>query len=140
MRLLNISLSSILALIIEKGKNLKLNNEANMKRKVEEAKRRAGRGFGHTRYDTVDKVDLRVMRECIGNAALAALRIVDTDDWPVEHRNQKEIDTLVKAQGYEKTVQLGKKLKEYLESRKDELRPETLVYLHRLKGTWEEVI
>jgi len=106
----------------------------------EEAKRRAGRGFGHTKYDTVDKVDLRVMRECIGNAALAALRIVNADDWPVKHRDQGEIDKLVQAQGYEKTVKLGKKLKAYLESHKDDLRPETLVYLQRLKGTWEEVI
>jgi Iap family predicted aminopeptidase len=106
----------------------------------EEAKRRAGRGFGHTKYDTVDKTDLRAMRECIGNAAIAALRILNADDWPVGHRSQEDIDKLVEAQGYEHTVRLGRRLKEYLESHKDELRPETLVYLERLKGSWEEVI
>jgi len=37
-------------------------------------------------------------------------------------------------------VRLGMRLKEYLEKRRSELRPETLVYLDRLSGSWEEVI
>lgn len=106
----------------------------------EEARRRAGRGFGHTKYDTVDKCDPRAMRECIGNAAVAAVRLVNEDSWPVAHRTQAEIDKLVQAQGYEETVSLGKKLQAYLEARKDGLRPETLEYLRRLSGSWEEVI
>jgi len=65
----------------------------------EEARRRGERGFGHTAFDTVDKVDLRAMRECVGNAAVAAVRIANTDDWPVQHRPQEEIDKLVQSQG-----------------------------------------
>lgn len=106
----------------------------------DEAAKRAGRGFGHTKYDTVDKVDLRAMRECAGNAAVLALKIANMDDWPVEHRSQEEIDELVAAQGLDETVRLGMRLKDYLLEKKDSLREETLVYLDRLSGSWDEVI
>jgi Zn-dependent M28 family amino/carboxypeptidase len=106
----------------------------------EEARRRGGRGFGHTKYDTVDKCNPRVMRECIGNAAVAALRLVNEDEWPARRRSQAEIDGLVQTQGYEETVRLGNRLRGYLEARRGSLRPETLVYLDRLSGNWEEVI
>jgi len=105
-----------------------------------EAAKRAGRGFGHTKYDTVDKVDLRAMRECAGNAAVLALKIANMGKWPVKHRNQDEIDKLVESQGLEETVRLGVKLKEYLESKRASLRPETLAYLDRLSGDWDEVL
>jgi len=106
----------------------------------DEAAKRAGRGFGHTKYDTVDKVDLRAMRECAGNAAVLALKIANMKDWPVEHRSRDEIDELIAAQGLEETVRLGIKLKEYLEERRDTLRPETLAYLERISGSWDEVL
>ena len=106
----------------------------------DEAAKRAGRGFGHTKYDTVDKVDLRAMRECAGNAVVLALNILNLDKWPVEHRTKDQIDKLVADQGLDETVRLGVKLKAYLLERKDSLRPETLVYLDRLSGSWDEVI
>jgi Zn-dependent M28 family amino/carboxypeptidase len=106
----------------------------------EEARRRGGRGFGHTMYDTVDKTDLRAQRECVANSALAAVRIANADDWPVEHRTQEEIDKLVQRQGYRETLALGEKMKEFLSAKRDRLKPETLVYLKRLTGELEEVI
>jgi Iap family predicted aminopeptidase len=106
----------------------------------DEARRRAGRGFGHTKYDTVDKADLRAQRECVANAALAAIRILNDDDWPVSHRTQEEVDKLIHAQDYEETVKLGERLKTYLTARKDQLRPEAVKYLDRLTGSPEEVI
>ncbi len=106
----------------------------------EEAQRRGGRGFGHTMYDTVDKVELRVHRECVGNAAVAALRIANIEEWSVEHRSQEEIDELVKGQGYRETMELGERLKEYLSSKQEKLRPETKVHLQRMLGSWDEVI
>jgi hypothetical protein len=106
----------------------------------EEARRRAGRGFGHTKYDTVDKADLRAQRECVANAALAAIRILNDDNWPVAHRTQIEVDKLIQAQDYEETVKLGEKLKAYLTERRDSLRPEAVKYLERLTGSPEEVI
>jgi Iap family predicted aminopeptidase len=106
----------------------------------EEARRRGGRGFGHTKYDTVDKVDFRVVRECVGNAVIGALRIVNADAWPQVRRSQEEIESLVESQGYRETVALGEKLKDYLSARRKDLRPETKEYLERLKGNWEEVV
>jgi hypothetical protein len=106
----------------------------------DEAARRAGRGFGHTKYDTVDKVDLRAMRECAGNAAVAAFKILNMDTWAYKQRSQEEIDVIVDKAGIHETVRLGLKLKTYLEDRKESLRPETRVYLERLSGSWEEVI
>ncbi|MCJ7732708.1 M20/M25/M40 family metallo-hydrolase [Candidatus Bathyarchaeota archaeon] len=106
----------------------------------DEAARRAGRGFGHTKYDTVDKVDLRAMRECAGNAAVATFKILNMDTWAYKQRSQKEIDEIVDKAGIHETVRLGLKLKTYLEDRKESLRPETRVYLERLSGSWEEVI
>jgi Zn-dependent M28 family amino/carboxypeptidase len=100
----------------------------------EEDQKRGGRGFGHTMYDTVDKVSLRNMRECVAHAALAAIRIVNTDEWPVTHRTQEEIDKLVEEQGYLETVALGDRLKKYLSAKEDQLRPETKFYLNRLTG------
>jgi len=106
----------------------------------EEAQRRGGRGFGHTKFDTVDKANLRAMRECVANATVAAMRLCNADDWPVEHRSQDEIDGIIEDAGIHETVRLGNRLKEYLEAKRDKLRPETLVYLDRLSGSMEEVI
>ena len=106
----------------------------------EEARRRGGRGYGHTMHDTVDKVDLRVHRECVANSALAALRIVNSDDWPAKHRSQDQIEKLVEEKGYKDTLSLGEKLKNYLSERRGRLRPEARAYLDRLTATWEEAV
>lgn len=106
----------------------------------DEAAKRGGRGFGHTKYDTVDKADLRAMRECAGNAAVLAFKIVNMDTWDYPQRTQKEIDEIIDNAGIHETVRLGLKLKEYLEKKRETLRPETIVYLDRLSGSKEEVI
>jgi len=106
----------------------------------EEARRRGGRGFGHTMYDTVDKADLRVHRECVANASIAAVRIANADDWPVSRRSREEVEELVKAMGYYDTLELGMRLKAYLTAKKAQLRPETKAYLKRMRGSWEEVV
>jgi len=106
----------------------------------DEAARRGGRGFGHTKYDTVDKVDLRVMRECAANAAVAAFMILNEETWPYKQRTKEEIDKIVERAGILETVKMGEKLKNFLNKRRSELKPETLSYLERLGGSWEEVI
>ncbi len=106
----------------------------------EENKRLGGRGFGHTHYDTVDKVNLRAMRECAANAAIAAVRIANADDWPVTLRPKPEVEAYVQAQGFKETVELGEKLKTYLINNRKALRPETKEYIDRLTGGWDEVI
>jgi Iap family predicted aminopeptidase len=106
----------------------------------EENKRLGGRGFGHTRYDTVDKVNLRAMRECAANAAIAAVRIANADDWPITLRPKAEVEAYVQAQGFIETIELGEKLKTYLTNNRKILKPEAKEYLDRLTGGWDEVI
>ncbi|UCH57921.1 MAG: M20/M25/M40 family metallo-hydrolase [Candidatus Bathyarchaeota archaeon] len=105
-----------------------------------EARRRGGRGFGHTMHDTVDKADLRAQRECVANSAIAAVRIANADDWPAKHRSKEEIDALVQRMGYGETVALGGRVKDYLSARRGQLRPETKVWLERMKASWDEVL
>jgi hypothetical protein len=62
------------------------------------------------------------------------------DEWPYQQRSQEEIDMIIEKAGIHDTVRLGIKLKEYLEMKKECLRPETLDYLDRLSGSREEVI
>jgi Iap family predicted aminopeptidase len=106
----------------------------------EENRRRGGRGFGHTIYDTVDKADLRAQRECVANSAIAAIRLVNSDNWPVQHRKDEDIDKLIRVQGYDEIIALGERLKKYLFSRENNLRNETKTYLKRLTGGWRELI
>jgi hypothetical protein len=106
----------------------------------EENKRLGGRGFGHTSYDTVDKVNLRAMRECAANASIAAVRITNADDWPVTLRPPVDVEAFVQAQGFRDTVELSEKLKTYLIKKLESLKPETLDYIDRLTGGWDEVI
>lgn len=52
--------------------------------------KKGGRGFGHTMYDTLDKVDIRDIWEASSNGARAILRISNEDDWPIKQRRPKE--------------------------------------------------
>jgi Iap family predicted aminopeptidase len=50
-----------------------------------------GRGYGHTRHDTVDKVELRGLREAATLAARVALRIASEEAWPVQRRDEAAV-------------------------------------------------
>ncbi|HHJ07184.1 MAG TPA: M28 family peptidase [Anaerolineae bacterium] len=49
----------------------------------------SGRGYGHTMYDTVDKVSLKGLREASTLGARLALRIAAEENWPVARRDPK---------------------------------------------------
>jgi Zn-dependent M28 family amino/carboxypeptidase len=51
----------------------------------------AGRGYGHTQYDTVDKVDLTGLREASTLAARLALRMASEETWPVARRDEQTV-------------------------------------------------
>lgn len=55
----------------------------------------SGRGYGHTQYDTLDKVTLTGLREAAVLAARLALRIASTDEWPVSLRSQDEVTAVL---------------------------------------------
>lgn len=50
-----------------------------------------GRGYGHSAYDTVDKVALADMREAAAVAARLALRMSRLDPWPLRRRTPDEV-------------------------------------------------
>ena len=57
---------------------------------------RSGRGYGHTRYDTVDKLTLTGLRDAASLAARLALRIASEEDWPVTQRDEEAVAELLK--------------------------------------------
>ena len=57
--------------------------------------RPTGRGYGHTRFDTLDKIEIRSLREAAVLAARLALRIASRPEWPASLRTQAEIDAVL---------------------------------------------
>ena len=96
-------------------------------------RRRGGRGYGHTRFDTVDKIDIRYLWEAAANGARILLRVANTDDWPVKHRKKEAVQKIIEEQGYNETLNLSEKLVEYLSKKR--LTPEVNGYLIRLQDS-----
>mgnify|MGYP001161679458 CR=1 FL=1 len=66
----------------------------------------AGRGYGHTQYDTVDKVDLACLREASALAARLALRIASEENWPVARRDESAVLSLLDTPDYQEEREL----------------------------------
>jgi Zn-dependent M28 family amino/carboxypeptidase len=56
---------------------------------------RSGRGYGHTHYDTVDKLSYTGLRGAASLAARLALRIAHEENWPVTHRDDEAVTELL---------------------------------------------
>lgn len=56
---------------------------------------RSGRGYGHTWYDTLDKVNQADVRDAASLAARLALRIASEDDWPASPRDKDAVTALL---------------------------------------------
>ncbi len=54
-----------------------------------------GRGYGHTRYDTLDKAELTSLREAAVLAARLALRMANAAEWPAWQRSGAEVAALM---------------------------------------------
>jgi Zn-dependent M28 family amino/carboxypeptidase len=65
-----------------------------------------GRGYGHTRYDTVDKVELDDLRQAADLAARLALRIASEEDWPVARRDEEVVRELLDTPEYRQEQEL----------------------------------
>lgn len=50
-----------------------------------------GRGYGHTKFDTLDKVSLKNLRETSALAARLLLRIAHDDHWPAQKRSPESV-------------------------------------------------
>jgi Zn-dependent M28 family amino/carboxypeptidase len=100
-----------------------------------EARRtRTGRGYGHTKYDTVDKVEQDYLRLAAANYARFIFRIANAEEWPARRKTPEEIQEFIKKQGYDKTIQLAEKVKDYVRAW-DDIHPETQAWLDR-KSAW----
>ena len=70
----------------------------------------SGRGFGHTAYDTLDKVELENLRKGSAVAARLALRIANADDFPAQRRSAEAVQTLIDTdpglEGYRVSLEL----------------------------------
>lgn len=95
---------------------------------------RTGRGYGHTRYDTVDKVELEDLRRAAANYSRLLLRVANAEEWPAKRKTKEEIEEFIKEQEYNKTVALANMVKEYVRTW-GEIHPETRVWLER-KSDW----
>jgi hypothetical protein len=54
-----------------------------------------GRGYGHTKFDTLDKVTLTGLREAAVLAARLALRIASAEEWSAGLRDQEEVTAVL---------------------------------------------
>jgi Zn-dependent M28 family amino/carboxypeptidase len=66
----------------------------------------AGRGYGHTQYDTVDKIDLACLREASALAARLALRFASVENWPLARRDQDAVLALLDTPDYQEEREL----------------------------------
>ncbi len=95
---------------------------------------RTGRGYGHTRYDTLDKVDLTYLRLASANYSRFLFRVANCEDWPARRKTQEDIDGFIEKMGYDETVALADKVKAYVRTW-DDIHPETQEWLDR-KSDW----
>jgi len=71
----------------------------------------SGRGFGHTAYDTLEKVKLANLREGSAVAARLALRIANAEAFPAQRRSANAVQELIASdpglEGYRVSIELG---------------------------------
>jgi Iap family predicted aminopeptidase len=67
---------------------------------------RGTRGWGHTKADTEDKVDIRDMREAAANLARILLRMASVDELPFERKSIEEIRSMLKKYGFDDVMEV----------------------------------
>ena len=71
----------------------------------------SGRGFGHTAYDTLEKVELENLRKASAVSARLALRCANADEFPAQRRTaeavQEILDTDIGLEGYRVALELA---------------------------------
>ncbi|MDK1028463.1 MAG: M20/M25/M40 family metallo-hydrolase [Anaerolineae bacterium] len=74
-----------------------------------------GRGYGHTKYDTFDKVNQTDVRAAAALGARLALRIASEDVWPAKQRNQAAITNLLNQPDQKDLNDFNQKISAYFE-------------------------
>jgi hypothetical protein len=81
----------------------------------------AGRGYGHTQYDTVDKVDLADLREASTLAARLALRMASEETWPVTRRDEQTVLKLLDSPEYQEEKEYRDRIDAFYEKARRQL-------------------
>jgi hypothetical protein len=92
---------------------------------------RTGRGYGHTRYDTVDKIELKNLHLAAANYTRFLFRVANAENWNPKRKTKAEIDNFIKEQGYDQTVALQDRMKQYIRDNYKDLHPDTVEWLNR---------
>lgn len=88
---------------------------------------RTARGYSHTRYDTVDKVELENLRIAASKYSRLLLRMANIDKWPVKRKTKEEINDFIRIQGWDQTLVLTENVEKYLKSWKA-IHPDTIAW------------
>ena len=77
---------------------------------------RTGRGYGHTRYDTLDKADITLLREAAVLAARLAVRVASEEDWPVARRSREAVTAVLDRPSYREREEYAARLEAYYQA------------------------
>lgn len=77
-----------------------------------------GRGYGHTRYDTLDKVTLRELQDAAAMSARLAMRFASEPNWPVEQRSQAAIAEIMSEPKYGEVKEIMDEVEAYHQANK----------------------
>jgi aminopeptidase YwaD len=75
----------------------------------------SGRDYGHTHWDTVDKVELKNLREASTLAARLALRMASEETWPVARRDEETVTGLLDRPEYREEQEYRERLEAFYE-------------------------
>jgi len=64
------------------------------------------RGWGHTKADTIDKVDIRDLRESAANLARILLRMANSEELPFKQKTKGEIKEMLEHYGYDEVMKV----------------------------------
>ncbi|MFQ5576103.1 MAG: M28 family peptidase [Anaerolineae bacterium] len=73
----------------------------------------AGRGYGHTQFDTLDKVKLDSLREASALAARLALRLAAEEPWPFARRGEQAVQDILDSPEHREEVAYKARLAEF---------------------------
>lgn len=72
-----------------------------------------GRGYGHTAYDTLDKVELADLREAAALAGRLLIRVANVENWPAQRRDEAAVEALFHEAQYQDEAEFRSALAAY---------------------------
>lgn len=79
---------------------------------------REGRGFGHTAFDTVDKVLLSNLRDAAANVCRVVFRIANYAEWPAQRRSPETVKALLENEASLEIMRIREELEKLYNQRR----------------------